>query len=63
MLFPETCAIARARTGTRASKFTCTIYRMREIIVFSLFVLLLLYISLIEKFPIEGFFIEDYQEI
>ena len=42
-----------------ASKFTCAIYRTREIIVFSLLVLLLLYISR-KKFFIKGFFIEDY---
>ena len=35
ILFPETRAIARARAGTHASKFTCAIYRTCEIIVFS----------------------------
>ena len=63
-LFPETSAIAHARASTHASKFTCTIYYARKILVFSFFVLLLLYISRKEKFFIEGFFIEDYiQEI
>ena len=42
-----------------ASKFTCAIYCTREIIVFSLLVLLLLYISR-KKFFIKGFFIEEY---
>ena len=62
-LFPEMSAIVRARASTRASKITCAIYRKREIIVFSLFVLLL-YFSPKEKLFTEGFFIEDYiQEI
>ena len=53
--FPETHVIAGTRAGTHASKFTCAIYRTREIIVFSF---LLLYISCKEEFFIEGFFIE-----
>ena len=44
-------AIARACAGTHASKFTCAIYRMCEIIVF----------SLKETFFIEGFSIEHNQ--
>ena len=48
ILFPETRAIARARAGTYASKFTCAIYRTREILVF----------SRKEKMFIEGFSIE-----
>ena len=48
ILFPEARAIARARVGTHASKFTYAIYRTREIIVF----------SRKEKFFIEGFSIE-----
>ena len=59
ILFHETRAIARIRADTHASKFMCAIYRTREIIIFSLLVLLLLYISR-EKFFIKGFFIEDY---
>ena len=43
-LLPETCAIACACAGTHANKFTCAIYHMREVKVFSFFVLLLLYI-------------------
>ena len=38
-------AIAGARADTHVSKFTSAIYRKREIIVFLIFVLLLLYIS------------------
>ena len=61
-LFPEMSAIVRARASTHASKTMCAIYRKREIIVFSLFVLL--YFSPKEKLFTEGFFIEDYiQEI
>ena len=48
ILFPETRAIACALAGTHASKFTCAIYRMRELIVF----------SCKEKFFIEGFSME-----
>ena len=48
ILFPEMRAIARARAGTHASKFTCAIYHMREIIV----------LSRKEKFFIEGLSIE-----
>ena len=48
ILFPEMRAIARAHAGTHANKFTCAIYRTREIIVF----------SRKEKFFIEGFSIE-----
>ena len=59
ILFRETRAIARARAETHASKSTCAIYRTRKIIISSLLVLLLLYISR-EKFFIKGFFIEDY---
>ena len=59
LMFPETQAITRARAGTHASKFTCAIYRMHKILVFSLFVLLLLYISCKETFLIKRFFIED----
>ena len=63
-LFPETCVVARACARTHVSKFTCAIYHTHEIIIFSLFLLLLLYISHKEKFSIERFFIEDYiQEI
>ena len=51
ILFPETRAIAHVRAGTHASKFTCAIYRTREIIVF----------SRKEKFFIEGFSIEHNQ--
>ena len=47
-----------AHAQTNANKFTCAIYRTREIIVFSLLVLLL-YISR-KKLFIKGFFIEDY---
>ena len=61
ILFTEVRAIAQARTGTHASSFTCAIYRTRRIIVFSLLVSLLLYISC-KKFFIEGFFIEDYMQ-
>ena len=58
------CSLRRARAGTHASKFTCAIYRTGEIIVFSLFALLLLYISGKEKLYIEKYFIEVYiQEI
>ena len=53
ILFPETRAIARARAGTHASKFTCAIYRTGEIIVF----------SRNEKFFIEGFSIEHNYKI
>ena len=60
-LFPDTRTIVHARLSTHASKFTCTIYHTRKIIVFSFFVLLLLlYISRKEKFFIEGFVTEDY---
>ena len=55
------CAIACTSSGTHISKFTCAIYHMWEIIVFSLFILLL-YIFCKEKFFIEGFFIEYYIE-
>ena len=48
----------QAHAQTNANKFTCAIYRTREIIVFSLLVLLL-YISR-KKLFIKGFFIEDY---
>ena len=48
ILFPEMHAIACARAGTQASKFTCAIYHMCEITVF----------SRKEKFFIEGFPIE-----
>ena len=42
----------------------CAIYCTCKILVFSSFVLLLLYISNKDKFFIKGFFIEDYaQEI
>ena len=51
-------ATAHARADTHASKFTCAIYCTHEIIVFSLLVLLLLYISR-KKLFIKGFFIED----
>ena len=47
-----------AHAQTHSNKFTCAIYRTREIIVFSLLVLLL-YISR-KKLFIKGFFIEDY---
>ena len=47
-LFTEMRAIKRARAGTHASKFTCAIYPMCKIIVF----------SRKEKFFIEGFSIE-----
>ena len=53
ILFPETRAIARARAGTHTSKFTCAIYRTREIIAF----------SRKEKFFIEGFSIEHNYKI
>ena len=53
ILFPETRAIARARAGTHASKFTCAIYCTHEIIVF----------SCKEKFFIEGFSIEHNYKI
>ena len=55
-LFPE----KRARASTHASNFKGAIYRFFKIIVFSLFVLLLLYISHKEKFFIKRFSIEDY---
>ena len=42
-LFLERCAIACACAGTHTSKFTWVIYHTCEIIVFSLFVLLLLH--------------------
>lgn len=61
-MFPETCAIARACAGTHASKFTCAIHCMGKFIIFSLFILLLLYISHNKKFLIEGFFIEYYMQ-
>ena len=35
-MFPEMHEIAHACAGTHASKFTCVIYHMRKIIVFSL---------------------------
>ena len=54
-LLPETRAIASARAG----KFACAIYRTREIKVFSLSGLVLLYIFCKEKFFVEGFFIGD----
>ena len=47
ILFPEIVR-SRARVGTHTSKFTCAIYRMRKIIVF----------SRKEKFFIERFSIE-----
>ena len=59
ILFLEMRAIAHAHRGTHTSKFTCAIYCKRKIVVFSLLVLLLLYISC-KKFFIERFFIEDY---
>ena len=58
-LFSEMHVITCAHAGTHASKFTHAINRMCKIIVFSLSVLLLLYISCKKKF-----FFEDYvQEI
>ena len=36
ILFPEMHVIARAHAGRHAGKFTCAIYRMREVIVFSI---------------------------
>ena len=51
ILFPEMRAIACARAGTHASKFTCAIYRTHEIVVF----------SCKETFFIEGFSIEHNQ--
>ena len=48
-------AIAHACVGTHATKFIGAIYSTHEIIVFSLFVLLLLYISHKEKFFIEHY--------
>ena len=59
ILFLEMHAIAHAHRRTHTSKFTCAIYCKRKIVVFSLLVLLLLYISC-KKFFIERFFIEDY---
>ena len=53
ILFPETRAIARARAGIHASRFTCAIYRTREIIVF----------SRKGKFFIEGFSVEHNYKI
>ena len=47
ILFPE-IVWSRAQVGTHTSKFTCAIYRMREIVVF----------SRKEKIFIEGFSIE-----
>ena len=61
-MVPETQAIAHARAGTHKSKFMCAMYCTHKIIVFSLFVLLLLYISHKEEFLIEGSFTEDYRE-
>ena len=48
-MFPETQAIAHARAGTHKSKFMCAMYCTHKIIVFSLFVLLLLYIFPIRR--------------
>ena len=53
-----TCTCA----GTHATKFTCAIYRMREIIVFSLFVSLLLYLFPQGEIFHEGFFAEHYMQ-
>ena len=56
--------ITCAHVGMHTSMFTCAIYCTCKIIAFSLFVLLLLYISQKDKFFIEGFLIENYiQEI
>ena len=49
-LFPEMRAIGHAHAGTHASTFTYALYCTREIIVFSLFVLLL-YVSCKENIP------------
>ena len=58
LLFSEMHAIAHAQAGTYISKFTYAV------LIFSLFVLLLLYISHKEKFFVDRFFIEHYiQEI
>ena len=54
-LFPGTCAIAHSRAGKNASKFTSAIYHTREIILFSLFFLLLLFISRKENFLSKNF--------
>ena len=53
------CVWLQEHAQTYANKFMCAIYWTREIIVFSLFVLLLLYISH-KKFFIERFLVEDY---
>ena len=50
-LFPETHVIACA--NTHLSNFTCDVYCTCKIIVFSLFVLLLLYISCKERYIIK----------
>ena len=50
-LFPETHVIACA--NTHLSNFTCDVYCTCKIIVFSLFVLLLLYISCKTKYIIK----------
>ena len=50
ILFPEMRAIGHAHAGTHASTFTYALYCTREIIVFSLFVLLL-YVSCKENIP------------
>ena len=43
ILFPETCAFARAGTGTHTSSFMCAIYWMHRIIVFSLCFVIIIY--------------------
>ena len=48
ILFSETYAIACIRAGTHTSKFTCPIYHMRKIIVFS-FLFCYYYIFLIRR--------------
>ena len=58
------CSLRHMQSHVQANKFMCAIYCMHEMTVFSLFALLLLYISSKEKFFIEEFSIEYYiQEI
>ena len=50
ILFPETRAIAGARAGTDANKLTYAIYCTREIVVFSLCFVIIVYFPQGETF-------------
>ena len=60
-LFPEVSAIVHACSGTHASKSTYAIYCTCKLIVFSLFVLLLLHISHMEKYVETSYFLLSIQ--